>query len=141
MWLFVVFALTWDLMGGQMGYNSFGNVVFVGVGMYACVVTQIGLFYSVGAYTAARGGGGTDFVFTMPQYVGGLAVGLAVGGVWRRLAALVLGSHGARHARALFRHLHPRAWRRRRRMAAGWEWIGAGVGHGGAHRCRPRSAT
>ncbi|MEZ5873617.1 MAG: hypothetical protein R3D30_01910 [Hyphomicrobiales bacterium] len=28
--LFIVFALAWDLVGGQMGYNSFGNVLFVG---------------------------------------------------------------------------------------------------------------
>ena len=26
--LFIVFALAWDLVGGQMGYNSFGNVLF-----------------------------------------------------------------------------------------------------------------
>ena len=39
-WVMIVFALTWDLLGGQMGYNSFGNVLFFGVGMYACVVIQ-----------------------------------------------------------------------------------------------------
>jgi len=40
LWVMIVFALTWDLLGGQMGYNSFGNVLFVGVGMYACAVVQ-----------------------------------------------------------------------------------------------------
>jgi len=40
LWVMVVFALTWDLLGGQMGYNSFGNILFFGVGMYACVVVQ-----------------------------------------------------------------------------------------------------
>ena len=40
LWVMIVFALTWDLLGGQMGYNSFGNVLFFGVGMYACVVIQ-----------------------------------------------------------------------------------------------------
>jgi len=40
LWVMIVFALTWDLLGGQMGYNSFGNVLFFGVGMYACVVVQ-----------------------------------------------------------------------------------------------------
>ena len=40
LWVMIVFALTWDVLGGQTGYNSFGNVVFVGVGMYACAVTQ-----------------------------------------------------------------------------------------------------
>ena len=40
LWVMIVFALTWDTLGGQTGYNSFGNVVFFGVGMYACAVIQ-----------------------------------------------------------------------------------------------------
>jgi branched-chain amino acid transport system permease protein len=40
LWVMIIFALTWDTLGGQMGYNSFGNVVFFGVGMYACAVFQ-----------------------------------------------------------------------------------------------------
>lgn len=40
LWVMVVFALTWDLLGGQMGYNSFGNIIFFGVGAYACAVIQ-----------------------------------------------------------------------------------------------------
>jgi branched-chain amino acid transport system permease protein len=40
LWVMIVFALTWDLLGGQMGYNSFGNIVFFGVGMYACAMVQ-----------------------------------------------------------------------------------------------------
>ncbi len=40
LWLMILFALTWDILGGQMGYNSFGNVVFFGIGMYACAVVQ-----------------------------------------------------------------------------------------------------
>ncbi len=40
LWVMMIFALTWDTLGGQMGYNSFGNVVFFGVGMYACAVIQ-----------------------------------------------------------------------------------------------------
>ena len=91
LWLFVVFALTWDLVGGQMGYNSFGNVVFVGVGVYACAVTQVGLYYDVGAYTAAKGGG-TSFTFDTAQFLTGLAVGLPVAGLLAGLVAAVLGS-------------------------------------------------
>jgi hypothetical protein len=53
--LFIVFALAWDLVGGQMGYNSFGNVLFVGLGMYVSAIVQVGLFYNVGLYTEARG--------------------------------------------------------------------------------------
>ena len=36
----ILFALTWDINGGQMGYNSFGNVFFFGIGMYVCAVVQ-----------------------------------------------------------------------------------------------------
>src|SRR5215470_17403054 len=60
--LFIVFALAWDLVGGQMGYNSFGNVMFVGLGMYVSSIVQVGIFYDVGLYNEAKGGG-TQFVF------------------------------------------------------------------------------
>ncbi len=40
LWLMVVFALTWDIVGGRMGYNSFGNVIFFGLGAYATCVLQ-----------------------------------------------------------------------------------------------------
>src|SRR5665809_33249 len=73
--LFIVFALAWDLVGGQMGYNSFGNVLFVGLGMYVAAIVQVGLFYDVGLYTEARGGG-TEFIFDESQFLIGLAVGL-----------------------------------------------------------------
>ena len=48
----IVFASTWDILGGQMGYNSLGNIFFFGAGMYICAVVQIGLFYDVGMYTS-----------------------------------------------------------------------------------------
>src|SRR5438105_55903 len=40
LWLMIVFALTWDICGGQMGYNSFGNIIFFGIGCYAVAVLQ-----------------------------------------------------------------------------------------------------
>ncbi|MBL4613567.1 MAG: hypothetical protein JKY27_01650 [Magnetovibrio sp.] len=40
LWVMVLFAMTWDIMGGQMGYNSFGNIVFFGIGAYAAAVVQ-----------------------------------------------------------------------------------------------------
>jgi branched-chain amino acid transport system permease protein len=40
LWMMVVLALTWNLLGGQMGYNSFGNVIFFGLGTYATAVVQ-----------------------------------------------------------------------------------------------------
>ncbi|HEX5767872.1 MAG TPA: hypothetical protein VFX94_06520, partial [Burkholderiales bacterium] len=70
LWIMVLFALTWDLMGGQMGYNSLGNIVFFGVGMYACAIAQIGTFYDVAEYTAAFGAIKVDFSHS--QYFGGL---------------------------------------------------------------------
>ena len=43
LWLMILFALTWDILGGQMGYNSLGNIFFFGAGMYICAVVQIGI--------------------------------------------------------------------------------------------------
>ena len=48
-------ASTWDLLGGQMGYNSLGNITFFGCGMYISAVVQIAMFYDVAAYTSAFG--------------------------------------------------------------------------------------
>ena len=28
LWIFMVFASTWNIQGGKMGYNSFGNIIF-----------------------------------------------------------------------------------------------------------------
>ncbi len=47
LWVMILFALTWDILGGQMGYNSLGNIFFFGIGMYACALVQIGLYYDV----------------------------------------------------------------------------------------------
>jgi branched-chain amino acid transport system permease protein len=74
LWIMILFALTWDIMGGQMGYNSLGNILFFGVGMYVCAVTQIGMFYDVGKYTAAFGAIRVDF--TDAQYYMGIGLGL-----------------------------------------------------------------
>src|ERR687892_1468806 len=87
-WIMVLFALTWDLMGGQMGYNSLGNILFFGVGMYACAVAQIGMFYDVAEYTAAFGAIRVDF--TQAQYFGGLAAGLVLAGLAASAVAAAL---------------------------------------------------
>src|SRR3546814_19948657 len=55
MWLMVLMAVTWDVMGGQTGYNSLGNIAFFGVGMYVSAVVQIAVVYDVAEYTAAFG--------------------------------------------------------------------------------------
>ncbi|MDJ0607796.1 MAG: branched-chain amino acid ABC transporter permease [Kiloniellales bacterium] len=89
LWVMVLFALTWDTMGGQMGYNSLGNIFFFGAGMYVCAVVQIGLFYDVGEYTSAFGAVKVDF--TPAQYFTGLAVGLVAAAVFSALFAVVFG--------------------------------------------------
>jgi branched-chain amino acid transport system permease protein len=73
-WVFVLFALTWDIVGGHMGYNSLGNILFFGLGMYVCALVQIGLVYDIAEYTAANGAIRIDF--TDRQYFEGLALGV-----------------------------------------------------------------
>ena len=127
LWLFLVLALCWDLLGGQTGYNSFGNILFFGVGMYASAVMQVGLYYPVAEYTAAKGGG-TDFIFTAEQIYTGLALGIPFGGLVAALMAVVvgnllLGMRGHYFAIATL-GLAVAAGE----LAAGWSYIGAGSG-------------
>lgn len=75
LWIMILFALTWDIMGGQMGYNTLGNILFFGLGMYMSAIAQIGMFYDVAEYTAAFGAIKVDF--TDAQYYIGLGLGLA----------------------------------------------------------------
>jgi len=89
LWLMVVFALTWDIMGGQMGYNSLGNIFFFGIGMYACSLVQIGLYFDVAQYTAHSGSVKVDF--TSEQYFTGFFLGLIVAAVVATLLAVVFG--------------------------------------------------
>ncbi len=127
LWIFIVLALTWDFIGGQMGYNSFGNIVFFGVGMYASAVTQVGLFYSVSDYTAARGGG-TEFIFSQAQFFEGLILGIPVGGVMAVLAAVALGSMVLVMRGHYFAICTLGLGIAAGEIATGWEWIGAGSG-------------
>jgi len=55
MWVMILFAVTWDILGGQMGYNSLGNIFFFGVGMYTSAIVQIGLVYDVAKYASPSG--------------------------------------------------------------------------------------
>lgn len=88
LWIFILFALTWDIMGGQMGYNSLGNIVFFGFGMYVCAIAQIGMFYDVAEYTAAFGAIKVDF--TDRQYYIGLALGLVLAAFAAMVVAAIL---------------------------------------------------
>ena len=89
LWLFIVVAQTWDMTGGQMGYNSLGNIFFYGTGMYACAVFAIGLYYPVGEWTDASRS--EIFSFTAGQYYTGMIVGIIGAGLFCGVCALVIG--------------------------------------------------
>ena len=126
LWIMILFAQTWDTMGGQMGYNSLGNIFFFGTGMYICAVTQIGLFHDVGIYTGAHGA--DDAKFTENQYYIGLFVGLILAAFGSAILAAILGwtVFGLRGPYFAIGTLGIA-------LAAGellgaWEWVGGGGG-------------
>jgi branched-chain amino acid transport system permease protein len=89
LWIFIVFALTWDILGGQMGYNSLGNIFFFGAGMYISAIVQIGLYYNVAEYTASYGA--IPIKYTMHQYLTGLSLGIPAAAVGAVILAIILG--------------------------------------------------
>lgn len=128
LWVMVLFALTWDVMGGQMGYNSLGNILFFGIGMYASALIQIAQFADVGAFTAARGA--VVIEYTDAQYYQGLVLGILASGFIAAAAAFALGwtVFGLRGPYFAIGTLGMA-------IAAGelmgtWEWVGGGGGIG-----------
>ncbi len=106
-WVMIIFALTWDLVGGQMGYNSFGNIVFFGIGAYTCAVIQrdAGLSYNPGLFVGMAAGGA--LALAVAALLGsGL---LALRGQYFAIATLGLGIAAGE-------------------TAAGWDFIGGGSG-------------
>jgi len=89
LWIFIIVAVTWDMTGGQMGYNSLGNIFFYGTGMYVAAVVGIGLVYNVGDYTGAAGGG--VYKFTVAQWITGYLLGSLLAGVFCSITAVILG--------------------------------------------------
>ncbi len=89
LWIMILFALTWDIMGGQMGYNSLGNIFFFGAGMYVSAIVQIGMFYNVAEYTAAFGAIRVDF--TDSQYFIGIGLGILAAAVASAFFAVIFG--------------------------------------------------
>jgi len=126
LWLMIVFSLTWDILGGQMGYNSLGNIFFFGAGMYVCAIVQIGLFYDVGMYTSSSRT--THIIFSNEQYFIGFALGtLAAGIAAAVLAAIaslfVFGLRGPYFAIGTLGIAVAGA-----ELMASWDWVGAASG-------------
>jgi len=90
LWMMVLMASTWDTLGGQMGYNSLGNIAFFGVGMYVSAIVQIAFFYDGGVaeYTSAMGAVKPEF--TDAEYFYGLFIGIAVAAVAALVMSLIL---------------------------------------------------
>ena len=107
LWLMILFALTWDITGGHMGYNSFGNVLFFGVGMYACAVVQRDSGLSYFWALAAGGGLGAGISVALAALLGPAILGLR--GHYFAIATLGLGVAAGD-------------------LAAAWEYVGAGSG-------------
>lgn len=126
LWMMILFALTWDIEGGQMGYNSLGNIFFFGVGMYISAVTQVGLFTEVGAYTSARGG--DQLVLGYGDYFYGLSIGVALAAIGCVLLAIVIGYvvFGLRGPYFAIGTLGVAL--SARELFSTWEWVGGGSG-------------
>jgi branched-chain amino acid transport system permease protein len=126
LWLMILFASTWDILGGQMGYNSLGNIFFFGAGMYIAAIVQIGLFYDVAMYTS--GARTTHIVFSNAQYFTGLTVGFAAAGIGSAILAIgagwiVLGLRGPYFAIGTLGLAIAAA-----ELMASWEFVGAAGG-------------
>ena len=126
LWLMILFASTWDILGGQMGYNSLGNIFFFGAGMYICAVVQIGLYYDVGMYTS--GARTTHIVFTNAQYFTGFALGTIAAGIGSAVLAfvagwIVFGLRGPYFAIGTLGLAIAAA-----ELTSSWEWVGAASG-------------
>jgi branched-chain amino acid transport system permease protein len=107
LFVMIVFSLTWDLLGGQMGYNSFGNVLFFGVGMYACVIIQrdCGLGYYGGLLAGSAAG--AALAVAVAAILGSGILGLR--GHYFAIGTLGLGVAAGE-------------------LASGWDFVGAGGG-------------
>ncbi len=126
LWLMIIVSLTWDMTGGQMGYNSLGNIFFYGTGMYVAAVICIGMVYDVGDYTSAAGGG--IYKFTFQQYFFGIFLGVIGAGLFCSVCAVVIGflTFGLRGPYFAIGTLGVA-------IAAGelvsnWDWVGGGQG-------------
>ena len=126
LWLMIVVAMTWDMTGGQMGYNSLGNIFFYGTGMYVAAVICIALQFDVGVYTDASRS--EIMKFTTAEYFTGAALGILGAGIFCAVTAVIIGylTFGLRGPYFAIGTLGVA-------IAAGelvsnWDWIGGGQG-------------
>ena len=126
LWMMIVLALTWDILGGQMGYNSFGNIVFFGVGMYATAVIQRNLFFNVEEYATVAGG--VESQLAPLQYLGGLGLGLLIGALVCVTLAAVLGAGVLGLRGHYFAICTLGLGIAAGELANGWDYVGAGSG-------------
>ena len=123
LWVLVVLALTWDVVGGQMGYNSFGNVLFFGAGMYASAVVQRALFFDVDRLAEVAGSG-----LEPVRYLGGLALGVAVAALVAVALAVLLGGSILRLRGHYFAVGTLGVGVAAGEIVSGIDWLGAGSG-------------
>jgi branched-chain amino acid transport system permease protein len=126
LWLMIVVAMTWDMTGGQMGYNSLGNIFFYGTGMYVAAAISIGMVHDIGSYTDASRL--EPMLFTANQYFVGAIVGIIGAGLFCAVTAVIIGyiTFGLRGPYFAIGTLGVA-------IAAGelvsnWDWIGGGQG-------------
>ena len=123
LWVLVVLALTWDVVGGQMGYNSFGNVLFFGAGMYASAVVQRALFFDIDRLAEVAGSG-----LEPGRYLGGLALGVAVAALVAVALAVLLGGSILRLRGHYFAVGTLGVGVAAGEIVSGIDWLGAGSG-------------
>lgn len=126
LWMMVLFALTWDLCGGQMGYNSFGNILFFGIGCYATVVVQRRLHFDIAEYATVTGQ--ATKTLTSSEYFTGFALGLVLSVVVAVAVGAVLGSGILGMRGHYFAICTLGIGVAAGEIASGWEFVGAGSG-------------
>ena len=126
LWLMIIVAITWDMTGGQMGYNSLGNIFFYGTGMYVAAIITIAIAFDVGEFTNAFSD--KIYRFSDTEYFLGAILGIIGAGIFCAISALIIGyiTFGLRGPYFAIGTLGVA-------IAAGelvsnWEWVGGGQG-------------
>jgi branched-chain amino acid transport system permease protein len=89
-WLMIALSLSWDIIGGQMGYNSFGNIFFFGIGMYVSAVVQRDMFSS-GIDRFAEAASSQAVRLSQSEYFISLGAGVVLAAIICVITAVILG--------------------------------------------------